>query len=135
MDSSRKFVPKFNCGDYLINYDKTTGCGECKTCGKRVNWSTKRIFGHKNSKNCNDTTFAAIMSNLQSLEIAETSSSSAVSAQQPQSGSIAVLGNISQYTINMYENISRFAQQAAFTSPSNICKQNIKVHSLAQKNN
>lgn len=101
MESSRKFVPKFNCSDYLTNYDKTTGCGDCKTCGKRVNWSKKRIIGHKNSKNCNDTTFATLMSNMQSLESTETSSSSAVSAQKPQTSSIAVLGNISQHTKNI----------------------------------
>lgn len=114
MESSPKFMHKLNCSEYLSNYDRTTGCGDCKTCGRRVNWSTKRIIGHKNSKNCNDTTF---MSNLRSLEIAATSSSSAASVQQSQqpqaptnhqidltlSNTVAVLGNLSQHE-NCYDN-------------------------------
>lgn len=113
MEKSPKFVHKLTCSDFLTNYDRTTGCGDCKTCGKRVNWSTKRIISHKNSKNCNDTTF---MSNLQSLESAETSSSSAASVEPPQpptthqidltlSNTVAVLGNFSQ--IRLYDHFSR----------------------------
>lgn len=53
IESSPKSVFKLNCSDYLTNYNRTTGCDNCETCGKRVNWATKRIIAHITSKNCN----------------------------------------------------------------------------------